>query len=114
MYDQGHYKEAREGLETPVRRNWQLASTHCHLARVGLVTDNLDFAKHHAALAWEHQADAEPYNTPRILWIDLAIATLEGDGLAQNDFFHVLQTLKPPRVGGPTSVGSTDPVAAPC
>ncbi len=79
MYNQGRYKESRGYLEALLQRNWQLASSHCHLARLGLVTDDIELAKQHAALAWQHRVDAEPYITPRILWIELAICTLEGD-----------------------------------
>jgi nephrocystin-3 len=92
MYQNGRYQEARQGLERLVQRGWELASTHCHLARIGLVTDDLDFAKQHAALAWEHRTGAEQFNTLRILWIKLAIALLEGDSRAMSTSIGKLKT----------------------
>ena len=72
LYKQGDYANAQTLLEQLLSHGFELPGTHCHLARIALVTGDTRGAADHAAQAWAHRADAPPYVLPRILWLQLA------------------------------------------
>jgi len=71
-YKLGDSAQAIALLERVLARGFEIPGTHCHLARIGLLTDRFDDAREHAREAWEHRAEAPPYVVPRILWLQLA------------------------------------------
>lgn len=74
----GRYNDAERIYTSLLQQGFQLASTHCHLARVYLRTGREQEAARQAALAWEHRAGAPAYIVPRILFFRLVARMLEG------------------------------------
>jgi tetratricopeptide (TPR) repeat protein len=90
-YQVGDYAVARTLLERAVAVGFELATNHCHLARIALLLDDWPAAQEHAGLASSHLADAAVYVAPRVLWLQLATAVLTGDTSGST---HVLGQLK--------------------
>jgi len=79
MFCDGRFASARRALRRLVRLDFELPSTHCHLARIELASDNVALAYEHATTAWAVcDADTPDYVTPRILWLRLAATILQG------------------------------------
>ena len=76
LYKQGDYANAQTLLAQLLSRGFEVPGTHCHLARIALVTGDAPGGTHHAAQAWEHRAEALRYVIPRILWLQLAARLL--------------------------------------
>ena len=72
MFNEGKYAEAADLYEQLLQAGFEIPGTHCHLARISLLTDRPDDARRHAASAWDHRAKAPPHVLPRILWFQLA------------------------------------------
>jgi hypothetical protein len=77
-YNLGEFSLAEKLLIRMLDAGFEVSGTHCHLARICLITDNIDEARHHANSAWMHRGDAPPYVTPRIFWFQIAIDLLDG------------------------------------
>jgi len=77
IYKQGNYVEAEELLRSLIAAGFEIAGTHCHRARVLLMTDRIDEARQEVARAWEHRAEAPAYVVPRILFFQLLFAMQE-------------------------------------
>jgi len=67
-------------LQRVLANGFELPGTHCHLARIALVTGDDAAATEHAAQAWEHRAEAPAYVLPRIIWFQLTARFLTGSG----------------------------------
>jgi len=72
----GDYDSARALLTHVLEAEFEVPSTHCHLARIALVTDDLPAAVLHTRRAWERHTLGPTYVLPRILWLRMAIAML--------------------------------------
>jgi len=91
-YRLGDYAQAEILLRRVLDQNYELPSTHCHLARVALLLDNLSAAREHADQAWSVRAVAPPYVVPRILWLQVAGALIGGDTIAVQQQLGRLKT----------------------
>lgn len=109
-YRLGQYAEAVPLLKRVLQSDFEVPSTHCHLARIALLTDDLPAAREHAAQAWAHRADAQPYVLPRILWLDLAVALLGGDAASVGPLLGRLKAAL--RTEGAVSEWAMEPVLA--
>lgn len=67
----GRFADAERIYNRLVQERFELASTHCHLARVYLMTGREQEAAKHVELAWDHRAGAPGYVVPRILFFRL-------------------------------------------
>jgi hypothetical protein len=76
-YNAGDMEAARQLLQVLADAGFELASTHCHLARIDLLQDDAASARNHAETAWENREAADPYILPRIHWLRLACACLD-------------------------------------
>jgi len=76
-YRDGEHEEARAILQSLLRIGFELPSTHCHLARVELITDNFALAAEHTEQAWALRGQAPAYVVPRIIWLQMANAMLQ-------------------------------------
>jgi hypothetical protein len=57
---------------------FEIASTHCNLARIYILTDRDLEARDQVAKAWANLSEAPPYVAPRLLFIEVALALLDG------------------------------------
>ena len=74
----GDYPQAIMLLERLLEQKFEVPGTHCHLARIFLLTDRDDEAIRHVAEAWAHRSEAPPYVVPRILWLQLGLSLMQG------------------------------------
>jgi tetratricopeptide (TPR) repeat protein len=77
-YNLADYALATDLLQHVLAAGFEPSGTHCHLARLALIQDDVPQAALHADAAWANRAAAEPYVVPRILWLQLACALLAG------------------------------------
>jgi len=70
----GDYGETERLLETLLAEAFEVASTHCHLARLHLKTGDADSVRRHVTQAWALRADAPAYVVARTLWLQLLLA----------------------------------------
>jgi tetratricopeptide (TPR) repeat protein len=75
----GNYAVAEDIYHRMLERNFQVAGTSCHLARVLLMTDREKEARHQLSFGWERRAGALPYVPPRILFFQITFAFLDGE-----------------------------------
>ncbi len=78
----GRCDEAESALAALLADGFDIPSTHCHLARVQLMTGRVDEARRHVAQAWEARASAPPYVVARVAWLQTLLAVMD-DGDAQ-------------------------------
>lgn len=71
------YDLAEQLLLRLLEQDFEIPGTHCHLARVYLLTDRYEEASVQGEQAWMQRAKAKPYVIPRILWIQLALIFLD-------------------------------------
>ncbi|MBN2702766.1 MAG: hypothetical protein JXR23_01010, partial [Pontiellaceae bacterium] len=76
LVDEEKYGEAKAIYEELLYIDFEIPGTHCHLARIDLLTDNDASAASHADQAWSHRKTAPAYVLPRILWLKLAAGLL--------------------------------------
>lgn len=84
-YKIGDYSRARDLLKRVLEHQFELPSTHCHLARIGILSGREGEARDHAKKAWEYRSEAQPYVLPRILWLQLALAFLQNSRCKSSD-----------------------------
>jgi tetratricopeptide (TPR) repeat protein len=84
-YKMGDYSRAKELLNRVQEHQFELPSTHCHLARIGILSGREGEARDHAKKAWEYRSEAQPYVLPRILWLQLALAFLQNSRCKSSD-----------------------------
>lgn len=73
----GKYKEAEELLRHLVSLQFEMGSTHCHLARIMLLTGREAEARTEVKLAKEAEKDMGSYIAMRILFFELLFALLD-------------------------------------
>jgi len=71
------YSGAEELLRELLQERFEVPSTHCHLARVLLMTDRVEEAQREINQAWVTREEAPPYFVPRILFFQCAFALLD-------------------------------------
>ena len=76
-YLNGNYGGATRLLEALLAEDFEVASTHGHLARLYLTTGDREKVRHHVAQAWDARADAPAYVVARTLWLQILVATLD-------------------------------------
>lgn len=83
-YQKAQYEEAYELLQRLLREEFDVAGTHCHMARIRLMTDRYAEAREHAAKASARasEPETEPYLLARIQFFELLFALLDGSAIA--------------------------------
>ncbi|MCX6901629.1 MAG: hypothetical protein NT105_23360 [Verrucomicrobia bacterium] len=76
-YQNCKYAEAEKLLRPFIAEGYELAGTHCHLARVLLMMDREPEARQEVAQAWEHRNNSPSYVIPRILFFQVLFALLD-------------------------------------
>jgi len=76
LYQHGEYDKAAELLKGVLDAGFEVPSTCCHLARMALLTGQIQDGQAHVSRAWAERAQAELYIVPRILWLQLAFTLL--------------------------------------
>ncbi len=76
-YNNGEYAAAIHYLQEMIDADCELPSTHCHLARIAIITGDLDEAAEHTNAAWELRDEAQTYIVARTLWLKIAISMLQ-------------------------------------
>jgi tetratricopeptide (TPR) repeat protein len=79
LYRLGEYQDAEKLIRGLLERNFEVASSLCHLARILILTGRETEASEHVARAWEHRLEAAPYVSLRILWFQFAFSVLESN-----------------------------------
>ena len=74
----GDYAGAESLVRGLVQEGFMMPSTHCHLARVLLMTDREMEAREQINLAWAIREEADPYVVPRILFFRCMFAMFDG------------------------------------
>jgi hypothetical protein len=75
----GDYQSAEGLLRELIRRRFDVAGTHCHLARLLLMANRQAEARAEMAQAWAVRAGTPPYIVARTLWLRALFAMLDGD-----------------------------------
>jgi tetratricopeptide (TPR) repeat protein len=78
----GDYSGAEALLRGLIQEKYALPSTHCHLARVLLMTDRKEEAQQEIHGAWAVRKEAPAYVVPRILFFQCVFATLDAGDTA--------------------------------
>ena len=76
-YINGRYDDARCLLEELLHAEYEVPSTLCHLARLALVTDDIEEATELTECAWRARDEAPHYIVLRIIWMKIALAMLQ-------------------------------------
>ncbi len=113
----GDFAGAETLLRGLLQERFILPSTHCHMARVLLMTDRESEAREHIASAWAIRAQADSYVVGRMLFFQLVFAMFDGTEIAgitaqlrsllSNGDAHLEWTIMPmldhlqSRLGGP-------------
>jgi tetratricopeptide (TPR) repeat protein len=71
------YANAEKFLWAVLEVNFEVPGTHCHLARVLLLTGRASDARHHVEEAWNRREEAPLYVVARILWFQILFALTE-------------------------------------
>jgi hypothetical protein len=76
-YRHGRYAEAEKLLRPFIAEGYEVAGTHCHMARVLLMMDREKEARQEVALAWEYRDKCDAYIVPRMLFFQILFALLD-------------------------------------
>lgn len=79
LYRCGQYAEAEAVLTHLLEEGLEPPDTHCHLARLCLITDQIVMAREYVAQAWAARGNAEAYVVARTIWLQLALEFLDPD-----------------------------------
>jgi superfamily II DNA/RNA helicase len=71
------YSRSEKGLRSLNEARFEIPSTHCHLARVLILTGREAKAREHIAQAWTNRDEGLAYVIPRILFFQLAFTLLD-------------------------------------
>jgi len=71
------YTNAEKLLNRVLVEKFEIPGTHCHLARIYILTDRLSEAEEHVELACQHRTEAPVYVTARIIWFKIALRFLK-------------------------------------
>jgi tetratricopeptide (TPR) repeat protein len=77
-YREGHFAIARRLLDRLLTLEFEVASTHCHVARIALLLGDSELARQHVAAAWAEKDGAPSYVVQRMVWLKLALHLLNG------------------------------------
>ncbi|MCX6901613.1 MAG: tetratricopeptide repeat protein, partial [Verrucomicrobia bacterium] len=77
FYRRADHQRAEQLLRQLLEEGFEVPGTCCHLARIALMTDQIEDGRKHIARAWQERSQAAPYVVPRILWLQLALEMLE-------------------------------------
>jgi tetratricopeptide (TPR) repeat protein len=77
-YQEGDYRRAEQLLRFVLERHFEVASAHCHLARVLLLMDRDKEARSEAEEAWANRADWQPYIGQRVYFLQALFGLLDG------------------------------------
>lgn len=77
-YHRGDFACAEQGFLVLLAAGFDVPSTHCQVVRVYLSTSRYAEARQHIAQAWSHRAEGPSSIVPRILWLQTAMALLDG------------------------------------
>jgi len=91
----GDYARAEELLRGLALEGFEMPSTHCHLARVFVLTNRGEEAREQVRLAWAIRQQADPPILARILFLQCVFAMLDG-----NAFTEFVEQLKEVLSGG--------------
>jgi hypothetical protein len=75
-YQNGNYNNARRLLEELLHDNFEVLSTRLHLARLALITDDLEEAAQQTTEVWKLRKEAKNYVIARILWFKITLVYL--------------------------------------
>lgn len=93
--DLGEYGRGEAFLQRVLEHGFEVPGTHCHLARVCLLTDRDDKAARHVEEAWTHRGEANnAYVVARILWLRLLLALLDDPDPGRPETAMLLSGLK--------------------
>ena len=76
-YLAGRYEAAERVLNALLAQDFEVQSTHCHLARLFLAQGHEDRARQHAAQAWDVLDGAPPYVVARTVWLQALFAVID-------------------------------------
>jgi tetratricopeptide (TPR) repeat protein len=76
-YEEGDYPRAEQLLRSVLERNYEVANTHCHLARVLLLMDRDNEARCEVQKAYESPGDWQPYTAQRIYFFQTLFCLLD-------------------------------------
>jgi len=94
---EGEYEVAIKIYMYLVKKKFDLASTHCHLARVYLMKDCENDVDYHIKEAWLYRNGSNPYVLPRIFFLRLVFRMLEGEEYYMDHLKKIQQTLSESR-----------------
>jgi hypothetical protein len=77
-YLNGNYVEAEDLIRGLLAERFEVASNHCHLARIMILVDRFEEARQQIAYARSEVNDSPTYVLPRILFLELIFAMLDG------------------------------------
>jgi hypothetical protein len=80
----GDCAEAERIYRYLLLHQFEIAGTHCHLARILLMTNRFAEAGEVVELAWQNRANATPYVIVRIHFFRALLATLAGQDVAEH------------------------------
>lgn len=76
-FNMEEYGAAERLLNRVLDQNFEVPGTHCHLARICLITNHVNDARQHTDSAWHHRSEAPRYVIPRILWFQITLSLLD-------------------------------------
>jgi tetratricopeptide (TPR) repeat protein len=93
-YNKGDHAQAEAILRMLQKNNFEVPSTHCHLARVLVMQGKIDDAREEIRQGWEHRALGPNYVIPRILWFQLLFGLVGGCSEPEEGLVATLGRLK--------------------
>jgi tetratricopeptide (TPR) repeat protein len=103
-YQSGNYKDARKLLEELLNVNFEAISIRIHLARLALITDDLEEAAQQTLEVWELRKEAKSYVIARILWFKLCLEFLNTTTKQNKGVFGKIKSLYKKEVMNETSI----------
>jgi hypothetical protein len=101
-----NYKDMEEIYTYLLINNFEVAGTHSHLARLHALTGQVAESQKHLQLAWEKRDFAKKFVPPRILFLQILFAMVEGDNTAG----YIRAIVKALAVSGSTEEWTIEPV----
>jgi tetratricopeptide (TPR) repeat protein len=91
FFKAGNYENSKQLFEELLYNNFEIKSTHMHLARLAIITDNYNEAEKHTNEAWSMRNDSTNYVLARILWFKITLSLLNNSSL--EDLLGQLKTV---------------------
>ena len=86
---EGDYAMAEKIYLRLLKLNFAPMSTHCHLARLHIITGEFEKAENDVESAWACKDEGEPYMVARTIYLQILLAMLSG-----NEFSKELESIK--------------------